>query len=258
MSVPMPAVEQGPDALLVFVDTSSARLIPLATSGAGHEVRLESPVDGHHRQGGWALLAQSRYQRHLQHQRERHFESVAAAVAQVGGAVRHLVLAGETRNVGLFRRHLPSELAARIVGDMRAARHEAASALAERGAAIVERASREAARADIDAVLDSAATGRHAAAGLTAALEAVARGAVQTLYLLTACREVGVVCRHCGVMQAGMKPACVLCGRAVRPVELRQALREEVVAAGGEVRLVTEHAGLARYDGVAARLRFPL
>jgi hypothetical protein len=130
--------------------------------------------------------------------------------------------------------------------------------LAERAAAIVERASREAARADVDAVLDSAATGRHAAAGLTAALEAVVRGAVQTLYLLAACREVGVVCRHCGAMQVGMKPACALCGRAVRPVELRQAMREEVVAAGGEVRLVTEHAGLARYDGVAARLRFPL
>jgi protein required for attachment to host cells len=260
MTLPAPAVEHGPDALLVFVDTASARLIPLGPSPAAHEVRLESEVGGHHRQGGWALLAQSRYQRHLQQQRERHFKSVAAAVAQVGdgGAVRHLVLAGEPRNVGLFRRHLPAALAARVVGDMRAARHDAASVLAERGAEMVERASREAARADVDAVLDGAATGRHAAAGLTAALEAVARGAVQTLYLLAACREVGVVCRHCGAMQVGMKPACALCGRAVRPVELQQAMREEVVAAGGEVRLVTEHAGLARYDGVAARLRFPL
>lgn len=55
-----------------------------------------------------------------------------------------------------------------------------------------------------------------------------------------------------------MKPACALCGRQVKVVELRQAMREEDVAAGGDVRLVTEHAGLARYDGVAVRLRFPL
>lgn len=259
MSVPAPALEHGADALLVFVDAASARLIPLGAAGTASEVRLESDVDGHHRQGGWALLAQSRYQRHLQHQRERHFEAVAVAVTHLGGgAVRHLVLAGETRNVGLFRRHLPPGLAARVVGDIRATRHEAAGVLAERAAAMVARASRQAARADIDAVLDDAASGRHAAAGLTAALEAVARGAVQTLYLCGACRTVGVVCRHCGLMQVGMKPACVLCGRAVRPVELRQAMREEVVAAGGEVRLVSEHAGLARYDGVAARLRFPL
>ncbi|MEX2147399.1 MAG: hypothetical protein WED01_10355 [Candidatus Rokuibacteriota bacterium] len=261
MNTPTKSVEQQPDALLVFVDSASARLIPLGRSGAGDEVRLESEVDGHHRQGGWALLAQSRYQRHLQQQRERHFEAVAAAVTHLadGGGVHRIVLAGETRNVGLFRRHLPGPLSARVVGDIRAGRHDAAGTLAERGAEIVERAWRQAAHAEVDAVLEAAAAGGHASAGLTAALEAVARGAVQTLYLLEASSvDAGVVCRHCGAMQVGVRQACALCGCTVRAVELRQAMREEVVAAGGEVRLVTEHAGLARYDGVAARLRFPL
>lgn len=57
MNAPMKTVEQEPDALLVFEDAESARLSPLGPSGAGQEVRLESEVDGHHRQGGWALLA---------------------------------------------------------------------------------------------------------------------------------------------------------------------------------------------------------
>ncbi len=55
MNAPMKTVEQEPEALLVFVDAGSARLIPLGPAGAGQEVRLESEVDGHHRQGGWAL-----------------------------------------------------------------------------------------------------------------------------------------------------------------------------------------------------------
>ena len=86
------ALEEAPSTLIVFVDGESARLIPLSAEGAGEEVALQSDVPGRHRRGGWALLAQSRYQRHIQDHRGRHFEAVAEALVQLfgrSGADRH-------------------------------------------------------------------------------------------------------------------------------------------------------------------------
>src|SRR5262249_17898504 len=105
-------LEEAPDALVVFVDRESARLIPLHADGAADELILEDAVEGHHRRGGWALLAQSRYQRHIQAQRDRHFEAVAGALAHLAndrGAER-LVLAGEPGTLAVFRSHLPEPL----------------------------------------------------------------------------------------------------------------------------------------------------
>lgn len=79
------ALEEAPSTLIVFVDGESARLIPLSAEGAGEEVALQSDVPGHHRRGGWALLAQSRYQRHIPDHRGRHFEAVAEALGRLAG-----------------------------------------------------------------------------------------------------------------------------------------------------------------------------
>src|SRR3989442_934731 len=69
-----------PASLVVFVDGTTARLIPLNTTGPESEAVLEAQVEGRHSMGGWAALAQSRYQRHIEMHREQHFEATAAAV----------------------------------------------------------------------------------------------------------------------------------------------------------------------------------
>ena len=56
------ALGQVPPALAVFVDTESARLIPIGPAGVGAEVSLEDKVPSDHRRGEWAQLAQSRYE----------------------------------------------------------------------------------------------------------------------------------------------------------------------------------------------------
>ena len=61
--------EAAPPALVVFVDRESARLVPLTPAGVEDEVVLQHDVPGQHRRGGWRLLAQSRYERHIEEQR---------------------------------------------------------------------------------------------------------------------------------------------------------------------------------------------
>ncbi len=252
--------EHVPSALAVFVDGESARLIPMNAEGAVDEVRLESEVPGHHRRGGWAQLAQSRYQRHIQDHRERHLEAVARVLTSLseGNGVERIVTAGEPRILAALGEHLPQRIAERIVGDVPGTRYEPASAILDRAAALVARARGEEEQRAVDSVLTEAAKSRQAVAGLEEILDAVARGAIHRVYFLKGFNERGRACPECGALQREPAPTCRLCGEVTKPVELGEAIAVRVIAAGGTVETVEAHPGLARVGGVAALLRFPL
>jgi peptide subunit release factor 1 (eRF1) len=249
-----------PRAVVLFVDGERARLVALTEQGSGDDVALETPdVVGHHRRGGWSLLLQSRYQRHIQVHRARHFDAVAATLGEMVEhyGVRDIVLAGEARNVAVFRQHVTPALDARIVGHVAGAHHEPSSVLASRARDLVQHATASAQGATLDDVLVTAEGGGRAAEGVDATVEAVNRGTVARLYLLTTFDEAGAVCSECGALQRPTTGPCRWCGKATAPVELGEAMVHRAIATGGEVESVTAHAHLERAGGVAALLRYP-
>ena len=253
-------LEQTPSALVVFVDGESARLVPLTAEGVGEEVALESEVPGHHRRGGWAQLAQSRYQRHIQDHRGRHFEAVVEALIGLteGNGVRRIVIAGEPRTISVFQKRLPNRIAERVAGSIAGARHESVAVLVGRAAEFLAHLRGGEGADAVAAVLTEAAKGGRAVAGLEETLEAVARGAVQRLYLLEGFSQPGRLCVECGGLQSGAAAACRLCGKPTRAAELGGAIVDRVIATGGKVETVQIHQALARVGGVAALLRYPL
>jgi hypothetical protein len=256
------AAEETPSALVVFVDGESARLVPLNTTGPEAEVVLETPVTGRHAAGGWAALAQSRYQRHIEAQREQHLQAVAAAISgwSAGDDAGRIVLAGEPRMVTALRRHLPERVAARVVATIAGTRWEAGTALAARAAERLALSAAERESREVDVVLGEAAkaggAGGASVAGVGAALEAVNREAVRQLYVLASFRETGAACTACAALQRGFHFACAFCGKPTHTVELGEEMVKRVVGAGGVVTTVERHAGLADRGGVAARLRY--
>jgi hypothetical protein len=253
------ALAEVPRAAVVFIDGQRARFIALAEQGAGDEVVLEAadPV-GHHRRGGWAMLLQSRYQRHIQEHRARHFDAVAAALADMveQQGLRAVVLAGEPRNLAVFRGHLDAAVGARVVGTVAGAHYEAASAFASRALELIRHADTGNQVASVDSVLVDAAGGGRAAAGVDATVEAVNRGTVDRLYILRDWEEAGRLCPACGALQRGVMTACRWCGKPTGPVSLGEAIVQRVIAADGTVESARAHAGLERAGGVAARLRY--
>jgi len=253
------AADDAPSALVVFVDGTSARLIPLNAAGPEGEVLLEAPVEGRHADGGWAALAQSRYQRHIEAHREQHLQAVAASITgwsdgQDGGSI---VIAGETRITAALRRHLPERVAARVVATTTGTRWEPAASLAARAAELLAMTVAEREARAVDDALGEAAESRGAAvAGLDAVLDAVNRGSVRSLHVLESFRDAGAACTACSALHRGFHFACAFCGRPTRAVELGESMVERVLAAGGEVTTVERHAGLARAGGVVARLRY--
>ena len=254
------ALSEAPRAAVLFVDGESARLTALTTQGAAEEVLLETAdVVGHHRRGGWSLLLQSRYQRHIQEHRKRHFDAVAHALAEPVGHydVRAIVLAGETRNLAVFRTHMPRRLADRIVGHVAGSRHEPTSVLAERALELIRHRDAGGAVATLQAVLLDAEGGGRAASGVDATIDALNRGTVDRLYLLESYRQDGRVCLACRALQREDDMACRWCGAATGMLDLGEAMVQRVLAAGGDVASIDVHAGLERAGGIAALLRYP-
>ena len=254
------AAQQTPVTLVAFVDTESARLMHVSREGPGEEVLLTTDVPGHHSRGEWVQFAQSRYERHIREHRGRHFAAVAESLGQLIDAhgLERIVLAGEPRNVSAFRRELPPRVAARIVGDVSAARHEPSSVIVGRAVELVAHLDLSSDVPAVDVVLTEAAKGRQAVAGMDETVEAVNRGAVRRLYVLRGERGPASACPGCGALFAGVAEDCRLCGKALHSVELGETLVHRVLAAGGTVDTVEAHQRLAAVGGVAALLRYPL
>jgi len=238
------ALGEAPRAAVLFVDSESARLVAVTEGGPGDEITLEAAdVIGQHRRGGWLLLLQSRYQRHIHVHRARHFDAVAAALTDLvdHDGLQAIVLAGEPRNLAVFRAHGPPRLSGRIAGEVAAARHRMAGGLA----------------ATLDTVLIDAEGGGRAAAGADATIDAVNRGAVDRLYLLQSYEEEGRACPACQALQGTAGGVCRWCGAATGVIELGEGMVQRVLAASGDVASVDTHPGLERAGGVAALLRYP-
>ncbi|HSL52720.1 MAG TPA: hypothetical protein VK878_26920 [Candidatus Deferrimicrobiaceae bacterium] len=252
--------EKAPSTLVVFVDTETARLVPLTATGAGEEVTLVADVPGHHSRGGWAQMAQSGYRLHIQDHRARHFEAVVASLIGLmeGHGLRSIVLAGEPRNVAVFRKELPPRLAASVVGTVAGARHEAIGIIVDRAAEYLPHVQGQREAEGVDAALTAAAKRGKASAGLEATLKAINRGAVHRLYLLKGWSAPGRRCGKCGTLQDGFTWTCPACGGEAVAVELGEAMAERVVANGGAVETIEVHQPLAAAGGVAAELRYPL
>jgi peptide chain release factor subunit 1 len=252
------ALRDAGETVLVFVDGERARLIPVSPAGPEQEVVLEHEVPGRHRRGGWALLAQSRYQRHIQDHRDRHFEAVVEALRALVEATpdARLALAGEPRTVALFQRALPADLAARVAATLPGSWHEPAAALVARAVDGLEAHRAETQGAEVERVLVEAAKGGRATAGPGATAAAASRDAVHRLYLLDGAATPGVACAACRALAPGTGSACPGCGAPAAAVELGEALVERVLAGGGTVEVLRVHDGLARAGGLAARLRY--
>jgi len=205
-------------------------------------------------------MAQSRYQRHIQDHRARHFAAVAEAVVGLVDEhqVRRIVLAGDPPNVPVFREQLPRRIADLVVGTVAGAHHEATAVMVGRAAEYVSHAQAQQEAAAVDAALTTAAKRGRATAGLDATLEAVNRGAVHRLYLLKGWSTPGRRCTGCGRLQAGFTWVCPTCGREATTVDLAEAITARVIAAGGSMGTIESHQPLAAAGGVAAELRFPL
>ncbi len=247
------------DTLAVMVETDSARLFEISLEGLLAEFSIESYVPGRHDQGGWA---QMRYQRHIQDHLNRHHREVSEQLTELfdTGRWKRIVLIGQDRTLANFKDFLPERVKQKIADSFSipfsAERSKILKQMVER---LFER-EKEGVSRDIEGLKEK--TPGRATLGLNGTLEALNKGQVQTLYLLSSFNLRGRLCSRCRGLDWVRPPlpsqaTCPFCQEGMKEVDLGEEMVRSVLRQDGEVRWIDKHLLLKENDGVGASLRFP-
>jgi peptide chain release factor subunit 1 len=248
------------DTLAVMVETDSAKLFEIALEGLLAESSIENYVPGRHDQGGWA---QMRYQRHIRDHMNKHHKEVAEQLTELfdTGKWKRVVLIGQDRILANFKGFLPERVKHQITDtfsmDFSEERSRVIRRIFER---LLEREKEEAAR-HIEELKERASQRGRATFGLDGTLEALNKGQIQTLYLLSSFNLPGGGCSRCGSLVLLHPPAhsstsCPFCKANIRQIDLGESMMRSVLRQDGEVKWVEENLTLKENDGVGASLRF--
>jgi peptide chain release factor subunit 1 len=246
------------NALLVMVDSRTARVYEVVLGGLLTEMDFANDVHGRHKQGGWA---QARYQRHVQEQIDRHHKEVAAYVAAYMEQHPHtqLLVSGQPDIVAQFRGWLPPAVQQQIIDTVNLDMHDDHARILAVAQDTIQRHEREEEQATVQLLLDRAGHGGLAVLGQQDTLAAVNTARVQKLVLQKDFHSDGWCCTHCHYLGEGVTPAqCSVCGGQTTATELGEAMVQAVLQTDGVVEVIVPDERLTAYDGVGALLRYKI
>ncbi|MGE3536177.1 MAG: Vms1/Ankzf1 family peptidyl-tRNA hydrolase [Candidatus Tectimicrobiota bacterium] len=242
-------------ALLVLIDSRSARVYEILSGGIVDEIDFSNVFPGRHKQGGWS---QMRYQRHVLEFMERHHREVAASVTAYLEAHPHtcLMLSGQQDIVANFRATLSEPMQQRIIEALHLDMHASRGRLLAAAQEVLAQHERAEEQSAVERVLDLTAQNGLGVLGLQATLEAVNAARVQQLVLQDTAQLPGWRCLQCDHLLAQAALQCPLCGGEVSTTDLREAMVSAVLRTDGTVELIEPDERLESYDGVGALVRY--
>ncbi len=252
-----PVVEnlhEGERGVLALVGADSGKLYEFHLGGVVREYAFEDEeFPGRHDQGGWS---QARYQRHIEDHLLRNLRRLAGRLVSWVDEhdVRRIAVAGPEEVVTAFVRELPERVVQRVCARLHVDPHAGFERVQKEVLDAFRSARRQEDRRRVVEVLERG--GRRAGVGLGAVAEAVRDGKIHRLFLDRAFQVQGWKCFACGEMGERTPLGCPRCGEPVETVELGEEFVRGVLAADGEVFVVTGVPELERAGGVAAGLRY--
>jgi peptide chain release factor subunit 1 len=243
------------NALVVLVDSRTARICEVVLGGFLSETDFVREFPGRHKQGGWA---QMRYQRHVKEHMNRHHEEVAAYLMAYLTArpQTQIILSGQQDILTNFRHFLSPQVQQQIIEEVRLGIREAPSHILEAAQEVLQHHEREEELASVQLLLNRAGHGGLAVVGVQETLAAVNTARVHKLVMQRDLQAQGWRCLNCGHLGEGMLPQCPVCAGPVTSVELGEAMVSGVLRTDGFVELIEPDAHLAAYEGVGALLRY--
>jgi len=262
VSRPDAAVPAAPRVVAVVLDRSHARLFAVGSRDVVEFDDIVSPAtrggrfhsDRHGAPGG----GEHTYHQRLEEESRRHFRAISEALttAFAGHPDDHLFIAGPGPIATVFRRHLPVDLSARVIGIEQLNPLEATPAIVAAAARDAERHHhREAEQTVLAAVAEGLGTGR-ATNGIRETLRALAHRQVRTLVTHPHARSAGFRCLRSGrlVLTAA---ECRDEGAPREVADVIRAAAREAAGQGAQVIVIQDPTVAREIDGLAALLRFP-
>jgi peptide chain release factor subunit 1 len=248
------------ETLAVMVETDSAKLFEISLEGLMAESSIESYVPGRHDQGGWA---QMRYQRHIRDHMNKHHKEVSEQLTELfdTGKWKRVVLIGQDRTLANFKSFLPERIRQQIADTFSMDFSEERSRVLRRIFERLFQSEKEEVSREIEELKERTPQGGRATLGVNGTLEALNKGQIQTLYLLTSFSLPGGKCSRCGslvLIHPQMHPSasCPFCKGNISDIHLGEEMMRSVLRQDGEVKWLEENVTLKENDGAGASLRF--
>ena len=223
-------LDESVSAVVAVVDTNTCRLFVTRRGGLEERRGLDEPTEEHQRHdvGGWS---QARYQRHIDMQDKRFAKEAAVVIERLVQREKpqHVILAGDERAISV----LDGELS------------EVVRPLVDYVARLEMRSSIDEVRAEVAPILGAL----EAAESQDAADRAIAGRRAGDL-------GVTGIDATMAALEAGQVDQLVIDESASMDRDLRAELIRQASLTDAGVEIVHKHAGLARYEGVGATLRF--
>ncbi|MDQ7006750.1 MAG: Vms1/Ankzf1 family peptidyl-tRNA hydrolase [Acidobacteriota bacterium] len=244
------------EALLCQADSRSARILEFDFGTLEGEFTISHPeIPGRHAQGGWS---QTRYQRRIDWQRERHLREVAETFVQLADQrpAARLIISAPPEPLALLRAVLPRRILERNPVDIHLKPGVDLSAISQVMLWLLERLAakdNEVRRIRIFAEATKSGTD----IGVEACCRAANAGAIEELLIQDRLERLGWRCRDCGLLDPGRSPgSCPACSSKLVRCDLTARLAEKVLAEGGYVAVIDGGRLLKQAGGMIAHLRF--
>jgi len=184
-------------------------------------------------------------------------DSVAAAVAFFTvNQCQQIVIGGSDEVLKEFLGLLPPPWLHRLAGTFAASIDIPDADLRDTTLALLADAAHRREHEMADKVITAAAKGSNGVARLDDTLSAAHDGRIQVLLVSSGYDAPGYRCGQCGYLTSQSLVACPFCGGVFDPIpHAVEAMIEQLIAQGGEVKMIENHSQL-REAGVAALLRY--
>ncbi len=169
-----------PTAVLALVDQKDARIYVLRMGDMDRERRVGEHASGRQHHGAWSAF---HYEGDRQHHLDEHFEDVAQGLAEVAEAeaASFVLIAGSDENTSAVVQKLPSSVASKLAGTLRAEMFATDASLAESAGEVIEAAEREQENRLVQQVIDATLSGGRGALGIEKTLQMLTEGRVHQL-----------------------------------------------------------------------------
>lgn len=245
---------------VLLVDKEAARIFVMHLGELVEYGEVHTPgVPGRHKKGGWFALAQSHYNRHIDHHVLLHLKDVRRELDSFmkGKEIDMLVMGGSEEAVLKSRGLLPRALADRIVGVFQAGMFESNAEILARVWPLVEEFEKRSERETVEELLNRSMKMERAVTGLEAVLRTLHGGRVMKLVFERNFKAGGFRCGGCGALSTRPAEKCPSCGGTPAPVRyIVDHAAQSMVERGGKVEVVSPDIGLEKAGRIGAFLRF--
>ena len=249
------------NALVIMLDSNHSRIFKIKLGGqifSGNsfdEFDETGQIHRFHSQGGWA---QSRYQRHIENEKEHHYKEVVKIVTQFLDEEQYdnIILMGEGSEIKNFRDLLPKRVEMKIIAlDSMQMREN----VNEIFYTIINNFRETEKENEFQMVQDLIGATKGGSLGIQDTIQLAKEGRIRTLAIVKDMEIKGFKCGECFYLSKDQyQPGCPKCNGNTRPTDLIEEAILLTVKNGGNVEVVENKAAteLKKREGIGAYLRY--